>query len=194
MTIVRNLLLSAGIATALVAHAGAQESASTMGRSIETLARVPLTSRTGTPIVLGSRVSPDKPTLIAIWASWCGPCIAEAPTLNKIRKDLGNGYNFVYVNRRDGDPDLDQPAAAVAQFLVRTRMNDVDYVVADVKAYGQILGPDIKDIPAGKVGIPRIYLFDRKGRQIYTSLGFGEDDGSGLVQRVKHAARNPRRG
>jgi thiol-disulfide isomerase/thioredoxin len=184
---VRNVLLAGAIATAFMAPAGAQEGAPTTGRSIETLARVPLKSRAGARILLGSRIAPNKPTLIAIWASWCLPCVAEAPYLDKIRKDLGNGYNFLYVNRSEGNPDPDQPRAAVAQFLARTRMNDVDYVVADVQAYGQIVGADMSNIPEGKVGIPRVYLFDHDGRQIYTTFGFRDEDSSELEQRVKEA-------
>jgi hypothetical protein len=66
-------------------------------------------------------------------------------------------------------------------------MTDVGYVVADVKAYQQIVGADMKNIPDGKVGIPRVYLFDAKGRQIFTAYGFYGSEGPALEQRVKQA-------
>jgi thiol-disulfide isomerase/thioredoxin len=180
---------TAMLAVALVAAtpAAAQDNAPTMGRSVATLARVPLKARSGTSISLGSRVASGKPTLIAIWASWCPPCIAEAPYFAKMRKDLGGGYNFLYVNRQDGNPDPDQPPEAVAQFLGRAGLGDVDYVVADVKAYRQIVGPDIKTIPDGLVGIPRVYLFDRNGRQIYTAFGFDPADALAVERRLQQA-------
>lgn len=184
---VRHVLLPLGIGASLSLPAVAQDRAPTMGRSVTTLTKVAVKTRSGARVLLGSRIKPGKPTLVSVWASWCFPCIAEAPYLNKIRKDLGGSVNFLYVNRREGDPDPDQPSEAIAQFLVRTGMTDVDYVVADVNAYRQIVGADLRTIPDGKVGIPRIYLFDRNGQQIYTGYGFYEDEASKLEQRVREA-------
>lgn len=186
-TFILHAILSMGLAAALAASADAHDSAATMGRSLNALAHVKLKSRNGRPIMLGSRVDPDKPTLVSIWASWCAPCVAEAPYLDKLRKDLGTSYNFIYINRRDGNPDPEQPPAAIAQFLASTGMRDVDYVTADVKAYRQIVGADLRDLPEGMVGIPRVYLFDRDGKEIYTSLGFRYWDILSLEQRVKQA-------
>lgn len=179
--------MMAALAVAIAMPAAAQETASTNGRAIATLTGLTVKTRDGRSIPLGSRVAAGKPTLISIWASWCPPCIAEAPYLNKIRKDLGDRYNFVYINRSDGDPDPTQPPVAVAQFLARAVMSDVDYVVADVAAYRRIVGKDLRDIPDGKVGIPRVYLFDAKGRQVYTAYGFGEGGGPDLEARVRRA-------
>jgi hypothetical protein len=66
-------------------------------------------------------------------------------------------------------------------------LSDVDYVVADVKAYRQIVGADMANIPEGLVGIPRVYLFDRNGRQIYTRLGFSASMGAEMERRVRQA-------
>lgn len=170
-----------------IAPAAAQERAATTGRSIMSLAGVPLKTRGGKPILLGSRIAPGKPTLISIWASWCPPCIVEAPYLNKMRKDLAGRYNFLYVNRSEANPDPMQPAGAIARFLDRGGLADSDYVVADVEAYRQIVAADMKDIPEGKVGIPRVYLFDSQGRQIYTSYGFQPSEAPALEARLKRA-------
>ncbi|MEZ0242755.1 MAG: TlpA family protein disulfide reductase [Sphingomonas sp.] len=177
MTLARGIMVWAGLVTLALtpAVAQAQVQSVTTGRSVTTLKQVPLTSRSGKRITLGSRIKPGKPTVIAIWASWCLPCYAEAPYLNQLRRDLGGRYNFLYVNRSLGNPDPEQPAADIAQFLVRTEMTDVDYLFADVGAYREILGADVGTIPGGRVGIPRIYLFNRQGRQIYSSLGFTEE-------------------
>lgn len=171
-----------------MAPASAQEGAPTTGRAIASLARVRLISRTGQHITLGSRIAPGKPTLIAIWASWCAPCIAEASYLRQLRANLGDSFNFVYLNRREGIVDPDQPPEAIDDFLTRTGLTDVDYVAGDVKAYRQIVGADLKTIPQGLVGIPRVYLFDSGGRQIYTSFGFSPSESAGLEQRIKRAA------
>ncbi len=47
--------------------------------------------------------------------------------------------------------------------------------------------PPPQDIPDGKVGIPRVYLFDSKGRQVYTSYGFQPSEAPALEARVKQA-------
>lgn len=187
MTLGYGKMLAIGLSAAIMSCSAAGENTPTAGRSITTLAHVPLKSRNGTRILFGSRIESGKPTLISIWASWCPPCIAEAPHLARIRKDLGSGYNFLYVDRRDGDPDPLQPPPAIAQFLARSGMSDIDYITADVAAYRRIVGTDMKDIPDGKVGIPRVYLFDQNGRQIYTAYGFEDADGSALERRVKQA-------
>lgn len=187
MMFARNILLAAALGTLFVAPAVAQDSTPTTGRSIATLARVPLKARNGTRILLGSRVAPGKPTLISIWSSWCLPCVAEAPTLSKLRRELGGSYNFIYVNRMEGDPDPDQPPEATARFLANAGMSDVDYVTADVSASRRILGEDVRDVPEGKVGVPRIYLFDRNGRQVYASYGFLPENGPALEKRLREA-------
>jgi thiol-disulfide isomerase/thioredoxin len=187
MNIARGFMASAAILALAMTPAVAQETRSTMGRSVRTLARVPLKSRDGAPILLGSRVARGRPTLIAIWASWCGPCYGEALYLNRIRQELGGRYNFIYVKRRLNEPDPEQPPADVRRFLAFGGMADVDYVVADVPAYRQILGTDVGNVPGGKIGIPRVYLFDRHGRQIYATYGFSDAGGAELERRVREA-------
>lgn len=172
---------------AAAASASALEAAPTAGRSITSLAAVPLRAPGGAPVTLGSRVVGGKPTLISIWASWCPPCIAEAPHLAAMRRHLGSRYNFISINRRVGDPDPDQPPEAVARFLARAGLGDADYVIADDAAYRRILGADLKNIPKGKIGIPRVYLFDRHGRQIHTAIGFEEADAPALERRLSRA-------
>lgn len=172
---------------ALIAVAAVAQTAPTTGRSIETLAQLKLRSPDGAHFPLGRRIEAGKPTLIAFWASWCPPCIAEAPHLANLRRKFGGDYNFIYINRREGNPDLRQPPAAMAQFLARGGLTDADYVTVDVPTYRRIVGADIATMPAGIVGIPRIYLFDRHGRQVYSSLGFAEAKSAELEQQLKEA-------
>ena len=38
-----------------------------------------------------------KPIFMNMWATWCPPCIAEMPNINKLYKEIGSQVNFVMV-------------------------------------------------------------------------------------------------
>ena len=42
-----------------------------------------------------------RPTVANVWASWCGPCRAEAPLLARAWESYGDQVRFVGINVRD---------------------------------------------------------------------------------------------
>lgn len=56
----------------------------------------------GDPIALADYTG--DVVVIPVWASWCGPCIAEAPVLADAARDLeDDGISFLGINTRDHD-------------------------------------------------------------------------------------------
>ncbi|MHA1310236.1 MAG: TlpA family protein disulfide reductase [Candidatus Helarchaeota archaeon] len=43
-----------------------------------------------------------KPTLVDIWAQWCGPCLYLSPYIDEIHKKYEDKLNIVRVNTEEG--------------------------------------------------------------------------------------------
>ncbi len=44
----------------------------------------------------------DKPIFLNIWATWCGPCRSEMPSIVELQKKLGDRVEFVLVSPSEG--------------------------------------------------------------------------------------------
>jgi cytochrome c biogenesis protein CcmG, thiol:disulfide interchange protein DsbE len=43
----------------------------------------------------------DEPMVVNFWASWCPPCVAEMPDLERVHQDVGHEVRFVGLNTQD---------------------------------------------------------------------------------------------
>jgi len=95
-----------------------------------------------------------KPVVVNVWASWCGPCIVEAPGLARMARDFRGRVQFVGVDV------LDQRGAAQAF----------------IRKYGWIY-PSVFDPPGairndlGFVGQPVTVVLDSSGKRVFTWSG-----------------------
>lgn len=112
-----------------------------------------------------------KPKLLNIWASWCLPCIAEAPNLERLNEA---GAEIVGVAIRDRPED-------VARFLA-THGNPYTRIGAD----------DLSELQLeiGSSGVPETFVIDGDGIIRHQHLGdVRADDVSELLEKLEEAAR-----
>jgi cytochrome c biogenesis protein CcmG/thiol:disulfide interchange protein DsbE len=110
-----------------------------------------------------------KPRLLNIWASWCLPCIAEAPQLEALK---AQGVEIVGIAIRDRPDD-------VANFLGRYG-----------NPYTRIGGDPISEVQlaVGSSGVPETFVIDSKGVIRYQHIGdIREGDVSTLLAELEKA-------
>lgn len=112
--------------------------------------------------VTGEDISSDvfkdsKLTVVNIWGSWCGPCVAEIPELQKLYETMKDkGVNVVGV-AQDAGSDMD----AVKEIIEK---NNVTY---------QNIVPEgaVTDFVMSIQAFPTTYLVDSKGNIVSTMQG-----------------------
>jgi cytochrome c biogenesis protein CcmG, thiol:disulfide interchange protein DsbE len=110
-----------------------------------------------------------KPRLLNIWASWCLPCIAEAPQLEALQKQ---GVEIVGIAIRDRPED-------VANFLAKYG-----------NPYSRIGSDAISEVQLaiGSSGVPETFVIDGKGVIRYQHIGdIRESDVAKLLAELEKA-------
>ena len=93
-----------------------------------------------------------KPRLLNVWASWCVPCIAEAPQLESLRRQ---GAEIVGVAIRDRPEDV------------------VRFLAQHGDPYARIGRDDLSEVQLaiGSSGVPETFVIDGKGVIRYQHIG-----------------------
>lgn len=115
----RNFVRSAAIASVAVAAAATlvylvlRPASSTTGDTAEVLPQFSLPQLDGSGSLTSDELA-GRPLVVNFWASWCTPCIEEAPVLERMwRRYRDDGVVFVGVNVRD---ELEPARAFVNRF------------------------------------------------------------------------------
>lgn len=110
-----------------------------------------------------------KPVLINLWASWCPPCRAELPSLNRAYPLLSaEGVTMLALN-------VGENQAAVANFL---RDYPIDFPVLLDES-----GASMRQWPVK--GLPTTFLLDGKGNIVYRATGEREWDSDEVLEQLR---------
>ncbi|WP_440978719.1 TlpA family protein disulfide reductase [Sphingomonas pseudosanguinis] len=96
-----------------------------------------------------------KPVLVNLWATWCGPCVAEMPTLAATAERLKGKVAVIAVSQ-----DLDG-AAKVTPFLAGRKLD----------ALPVYLDPKLGLSTHYRANLPTTILYDATGKEIWRVTG-----------------------
>ena len=106
----------------------------------------------GQPGIASAEFADGQPRLLNIWASWCLPCIAEAPQLEQLKEQRAQ---IIGVAIRDKPEN-------VARFLSQHG-----------NPYARIGRDDLSEVQLGigSSGVPETFVIDGNGRITYQHVG-----------------------
>lgn len=165
------LVVVAGLGAALLAGCGSSTSGGDYGGAHPDYAR----ALAGSPAALAAlhaqadRLLPGEaaafekriaalkgyPVVVNIWASWCGPCRFEFPTLQKLSARYGKRVAFLGVNSQDSDD-------TATTFLKEAPVPYPSYTDPDKKIAAAL---------HATLGLPDTAFYDRAGKLVYLKQG-----------------------
>jgi thiol-disulfide isomerase/thioredoxin len=116
------------------------------------------------------------PVLVNLWATWCAPCVAEMPSLDRLQATLGNDLAILAVSEdRNG-------AAVVDPFLAKLHLGQLQI----------FLDPKNGLSNAFQVrGLPTSILIDRDGNVIGKLEGAAQWDSAEMVALIRREIGPP---
>lgn len=105
-----------------------------------------------------------KPVLVNLWATWCAPCIAEMPALDRLAKAKAGEMAVVGISQ-----DL-QGWEKVKPFLAKAKLQNMTILLDEEGALATTLGAP---------GLPFTVLYDAEGKEIWRVNGPREWDQPG---------------
>jgi len=131
---------------------GAANAAVEFFKTPETIPSIALMNRDGDPQTLTK--GDGRPTVINLWASWCGPCQSEMPVLASAQIDQP-GVHLVFVNQGESAGHVDGYLES-HDLHIRNSLLDPAHAVAKA---------------VGAVGFPTTLFYDANGRLLAMHLG-----------------------
>lgn len=117
-----------------------------------------------------------KPVIINFWASWCPPCRAELPSMNRAWKKVKNeGIEMIAIN-------IGEDQETISAF---TRSFPIDFTI--------LLDESSEELRKWSIGgLPTTFVLDPQGRIVYKAVGEREWDNENLLDKVRALKLRPR--
>ncbi|MEM1196217.1 MAG: DsbE family thiol:disulfide interchange protein [Pseudomonadota bacterium] len=123
------------------------------------------------PGVATADLRDGTPRLLNVWASWCLPCIAEAPHLEELR---ASGVQIIGIAIRDRPEDVDRFLQRYGNPYARIGADDLSAVQLEI----------------GSSGVPETFVIDGEGVIRHQHIGdIRARDVSRLLEKLAEAAR-----
>jgi thiol-disulfide isomerase/thioredoxin len=110
-----------------------------------------------------------KPVLLNFWASWCGPCVEETPSLVELQRELGNKVTIIAVSEDADD-------AAYQQFI-----RDHNVTLVTVRDTGSQKTNDVY----GTFKFPETFVIDANGKIVRKFIGATDWTSPDIVDYLK---------
>jgi len=107
----------------------------------------------GKPVTLAA--FKGRPVLVNLWATWCGPCVAEMPTLESIAVRAGDKLKVLTVSQDRAGVDIAKPFEK-GGFTKLERYRDPESKLGFAFATGML---------------PTTVLFDAEGKEVWRVIG-----------------------
>jgi thiol-disulfide isomerase/thioredoxin len=112
-----------------------------------------------------------KVVLLNLWATWCAPCAAEMPSLDRLQAKLG-GDKFAVLAISQDRTGPDKPASFFAKEGIK-----------HLALYNDSASAALAGLKAS--GLPLSIILNREGLEIARQLGPAEWDSPGVVAKVE---------
>ncbi|WP_137889236.1 TlpA disulfide reductase family protein [Pseudomonas sp. 2FE] len=120
-----------------------------------------------------------KVVLLNVWATWCGPCRQEMPTLDRLQAQLGGAdFQVLALSIDDAGPQV-----------VRDFYREIG--IQHLKLYIDDSGQAIQNLNA--FGLPITLLLDRQGREVGRKLGGAEWNSPEVIEYLREVIASAQR-
>ena len=114
-----------------------------------------------------------RPVLVNLWATWCAPCVAELPALDKLAATLDGKVKVLTVNQDSGEPQK------AGEFLKQRGVTRLEPWLDPKNDLAFAFGAET---------LPITVLYDSQGREVWRIAGpkeWGDAETLGLIAEAK---------